>query len=330
MYVATLALGSRPKQGVARLRAKRETRESLHMLMRVQRLWGHEPSHSQVNSHVGSWSPKKTLESSECDCMGQNSFPWKVLYIIEKLLKCRCLKWACIAHLDICNTSYGQKKGRESNWQFDSRPLKVWNQLDFLALRQHATYHWKALDEGYNFALDLIAIGSLHKKLCAFKIAGVLINEISGLPLGSLGTKSHLDVAPVERRKVYYKGEGDGFPQVWAVVSLVFPYCLWLVLAPKVFQLCTNHLVWVVCMSVWVSEAFQLFLVPSRSSNTPLYPSIMLRAKEHAPTPLPSVVFSLGLTFESFKELGVHQCTFVFEHSSSTKPIFSCSYKLLP
>jgi hypothetical protein len=33
-----------------------------------------------------------------------------VLCIIEKLLKRRCLKWAHIAHLDIWNTSYGQKK----------------------------------------------------------------------------------------------------------------------------------------------------------------------------------------------------------------------------
>jgi len=33
------------------------------------------------------------------------------ILIIEKLLERRCLKWACIAHLDIWNTSYGQKKG---------------------------------------------------------------------------------------------------------------------------------------------------------------------------------------------------------------------------
>ncbi len=46
---------------------------------------------------------------------------------------------------------------------------------------------------------------------------------ISGLPFGSLGTKSHLDVAPVERRRVYYMGEGGGFPQFGAVVSLVSP-----------------------------------------------------------------------------------------------------------
>ncbi len=45
--------------------------------------------------------------------------------------------------------------------------------------------------------------------------------RISGLPLGSPETKCHLDVAPMERHKVYYKGEGGGFPQVWAVVSLM-------------------------------------------------------------------------------------------------------------
>jgi len=73
---------------------------------------------------------------------------------------------------------------------------------------------------------------------------------ISGLPLGSPGTKNHLDVGPMERCKVYYKGEGGGFPQVRAVVSLVCLCCLWLVLAPKVLQLCINHFVWVLCRPV--------------------------------------------------------------------------------
>jgi hypothetical protein len=134
-----------------------------------------------------------------------------------------------------------------SNWQFDSRPLKVGNRPDSLVCRQRATYCWKALDEGYNFASDRTAIGALHKKLCALKVAGVLANATSGLPLGSPGTKSHLDVTPVERRRVYYKGEGGGFPQVRVVVSLVCPGCPWLVLAPKVLQLCTNHFVLVLC-----------------------------------------------------------------------------------
>ncbi len=30
-----------------------------------------------------------------------------------------------------------------------------------------------------------------------------------------------MDASHVAKHKVYYKGEGGGFPQVWAVVSLV-------------------------------------------------------------------------------------------------------------
>jgi hypothetical protein len=245
------------------------------MLPGVQRVWGNEPSNSQVNSHVGSWSPKWTPESSECDYRGQNPFPWRIFYIIGKILKHRCLKWACIANLDIWNTSYGQKKSQKSNWQFDSRPLKVRNRPDFLAFRQRPTYHWKAIDEGYNFGSNFIVIRGLHAKLCAPKVTEVLAVGISGLPLGSPKTKSHLDVALMERHKVYYKGEGGGFPQVRVVISLVYPSCPWLVLAPKLFQLCTNHFVLVLCRSVWVIEACHFFLVPSRSSSTPLYPSIV-------------------------------------------------------
>ncbi len=41
------------------------------------------------------------------------------------------------------------------------------------------------------------------------------------LPLGSPGIKSYSDVSAVERCREYYMGEGDGFPRVRAVVSLV-------------------------------------------------------------------------------------------------------------
>jgi hypothetical protein len=46
------------------------------------------------------------------------------------------------------------------------------------------------------------------------KVVGVPGVGISWVPFGSPKTKSHLDVAPVERHRVYYKGEGGGFPQV--------------------------------------------------------------------------------------------------------------------
>jgi hypothetical protein len=191
------------------------------MFSGVQRMWGNEPSHSEMNSYVGSWSPKWTPESLERDYRGQNPLPRKVLYIIGKLLKHKCLKWVRITHLDIYNTSYGQKKGRESNWQFDFWPLKVKNRPNFLACRRLATYCWNFFDHGYNFALDFIVIKGLHAKLCAPKVARIPLVGILELPLGSPRTKSHLDVAPVEKRIIYYKGEVGGFPQVRAVVNLV-------------------------------------------------------------------------------------------------------------
>jgi hypothetical protein len=135
---------------------------------------------------------------------------------------------------------------------------------------------------------------SAHDVMCP-KITGILAVRISRLPFGSPETKSHLDVAPLERHKIYYKGEGGGFPQVWAVVSLVNPNCPWLVLTLKVFQLCINHLVLVLCKFVWVVEACQFFLVPSRSSSMPFHPSKVLRAKERAPIPYFSDVSSLDV-----------------------------------
>jgi len=126
-----------------------------------------------------------------------------------------------MTHLDIWNTSYGQKKGREPNWQFDFRPLKVKNRFDFLAFRWFATYRLKAFDEAYNFSSNLIPIRGLHVKLWAFKVAGVPVVRISGLPLVSPKTKWHLGVGLMASHRVYYKGEDVGFPQVWAMVSLV-------------------------------------------------------------------------------------------------------------
>jgi hypothetical protein len=126
-------------------------------------------------------------------------------------------------HLDICSTNYDKKKGRESNCQFDSWPPKVRNRPDPEVCRWSATCHWKALDESYKFALDLIPIGSLSKELWPRKVMRVQTGTISGLLLGNLRIKSHSDVSVTERCKEYYMGEGGGFPQVQAVVSLVNP-----------------------------------------------------------------------------------------------------------
>jgi len=62
--------------------------------------------------------------------------------------------------------------------------------------------------------------------------------------------------------------------------------------------------VWVLCRHVWVTKACQLFLVPSQSSSTPLYPSKCYELG-NVPDSFFFRCFLLGLTFESFKELGV-------------------------
>jgi hypothetical protein len=85
------------------------------------------------------------------------------------LLKCKCRKWPYMSHLDICSTSYGKKKGRK----FNSQPLKVKNRLNPGVCRWSAKHRWKALNESYKFALDLIPIRSLSKKLWIHKVSGV-------------------------------------------------------------------------------------------------------------------------------------------------------------
>jgi hypothetical protein len=55
-----------------------------------------------------------------------------------------------MTHMDICNTRYGKKKGRESNWQ---------------GCRWSATHRCKDCDESYNIASEVIPIEGLSKKL---------------------------------------------------------------------------------------------------------------------------------------------------------------------
>ncbi len=106
----------------------------------------------------GKMESSGTPKNSEDDLKGQISLPWCVLYINRNFLKSRFPKWPRIGHLDIYSPSYGQKKGRESNCQFDSRPLKVRNQPLLDVSSKSATWRWKALDESYNFGSNLVLI----------------------------------------------------------------------------------------------------------------------------------------------------------------------------
>jgi hypothetical protein len=120
VIVATLALGSWPRQGLTKVQAKREARESKPMLLGMQKSvkeWT-----LTLRKELPFWELESqwTFEYSKNNYRGQNLMDWRIPYIIEKLLEHRCLKWVRLTHSDTSNASYGQKKGRESNWQFDS------------------------------------------------------------------------------------------------------------------------------------------------------------------------------------------------------------------
>ncbi len=131
-----------------------------------------------------------------------------------------------------------------------------------------------------------------------------MIVGISRLPLCSPETKCHLDVGFVERHKIYYKGEGGGFPQVRGMMSLVNLSLPMAHLSTKSAP--TMH--WptcclLLCRSMWVIKCLSFFLIPFRSSSTPLYPS-----KCYKPGSVPQLLtlplFHFIFTFESIKELG--------------------------
>jgi hypothetical protein len=117
-----------------------------------------------------------------------------------------------MSHLNICSPSYGQKKGRESNCQFNSRPLKVGNRPKSNVSKQRTTWRRKALEESYKFGSDLVPIGGRGEKLWSPKVPGVQIGTISGLHFGSPGKKCHSDVASMGERNENYMGEGGSFP----------------------------------------------------------------------------------------------------------------------
>ncbi len=154
-----------------------------------------------------------TPKNSEDDLEDQNTSHWGVLGVIEKVLKLRYRKCPRILDLDICSPSYGQKKGRGSNWQFDSRPLKVGNRPAPDVGFGSAIRRWKDLDEGYNFGSDLVAIRGRARSYALPKSresrTGTL-GWISRLQLGSPGNLCHLDVGAAERRRVYYREYGGG------------------------------------------------------------------------------------------------------------------------
>jgi hypothetical protein len=212
-------------------------------------VWGWSPTLGKSEDLESSG----TLECSELDSKGQNTAHWGVLGVVGKVLKRKYRKCPRIGNSDICSPSYGQKKGRESNWQFDSRPLKVGNRCLPDIRSERATWRWKDLDEGYNFGSDLVAIQVCSRELWWFKVLGVPPGQfrdnfgtISGLHFGSPGNLCDLDVgARGASQSILYGGWWWHPPSPGRGVSCG-PKCLCLVPTPKGVPECELTM-WVVC-----------------------------------------------------------------------------------
>jgi hypothetical protein len=180
---------------------------------------------------------------------GPNTSHWGVIGVIGKVLKRRYRKWPRIGHLDICSPSYGQKKGRESNWQFDSRPLKVRNRPLLNVRIEIVIRRWKDLDEGYNFGLDLVAIKLGNRELRAPKVPGLQLGQFRdnfGTPTWESQEKEPFGCSlSDEMQKILYGGRWWLPPNPGRGESSS-PKCPWLVPTPKGVPECELTFLWLV------------------------------------------------------------------------------------
>jgi hypothetical protein len=151
------------------------------------------------------------------------------------------------------------------------------------------------------------------------KLQGLQLREFRDSHLGVSGQKTIWMWPPWRGVKYIIRGKVVASPKFGLWWVLWVRGCMWFVLAPKVFQLCTNHFVLVLCGFTWVIEACQFFLIPSRSSNMALYPSKVLQTKDRASTPYSPVVFSLDSHLNPSRS---------WEHVSKCKKVKSSHYKV--
>jgi hypothetical protein len=93
----------------------------------------------------------------------------------------------------------GKRKGRESNCQFERKWLatrKSRESTRFTWLQATCHISLESSWQGLQLFFNRIAIEGLQKKLCALKVPGVLVGEISGLPRGSPGREKSFGCKP--------------------------------------------------------------------------------------------------------------------------------------
>jgi hypothetical protein len=94
-------------------------------------------------------------------------------------------------------------------------------------------------------------------------------------------------------------------------------------------QKCSNsaltNLLFGLCKSMWVIDLLVILLAPYPEVSACLSNPKVLRARERAPTPSPSVIFTFKLVVESIKESGSVSCTLLLSLWNS---LGLCQYDL--
>jgi hypothetical protein len=128
------------------------------------------------------------------------------------------------------------------------------------------------------------------------------LKKIRDSNLGVLGQNGIWVLAPwpstnnIIRRKVVASPKS----KLWWVIRI--HVCPWFICAPKVFEQCTNQLVFGLCMSMWIIDLLVTHLNPHLRARVCPSTLEVLWTKKRAPTPYPFIVFTFGLVVESIHE----------------------------
>ncbi len=141
---------------------------------------------------------------SKSDLRGQNSLNWRFIYTSGNLLKHKYLKWVHMIHLNTYNTSYGKKT---TSYVHAKGVPHIIGKL----LMKAITVPW------------ISPQSEVYKKYRCPKWRKPQFREFWDSWFRS-PRKNDIWVQAMASHKKYYKREGDGFPQVQAMVNFVNPF----------------------------------------------------------------------------------------------------------
>jgi hypothetical protein len=152
-----------------------------------------------------------------------------VFYIIGNFLKRRCLKWAHITHLE--SEAQIMAKRRAGSQNGNLTPDHKKSGIDPICLAAGGVPHTigKLLTRATTLLQTTLRSEVFLQSYGAPKSRESHLVRFRDSHLRVLGEKNHLYVASMASHRVYYKGEGGGFPQVRAMVRLVCRCCSWLI-----------------------------------------------------------------------------------------------------